>query len=50
MGRKETLGRPMLFGTTDLFLRHFGLSSLNELPRNMEELNALEPEREEEEI
>ena len=49
MGRKEALGRPMLFGTTDLFLRHFGLSSLNELPRNMEELTALEPEREEEE-
>lgn len=47
MGRKETLGRPMLFGTTDLFLRHFGLSSLNELPRNEEELNALEPDAEE---
>lgn len=48
MGRKETLGRPMLFGTTDLFLRHFGLSSLNDLPRNQEELSALEPEEEEE--
>lgn len=32
VGRKDTIGRPMLFGTTDLFLRHFGLSSISELP------------------
>ena len=32
VGCKETIGRPMLFGTTDLFLRHFGLSSISELP------------------
>ncbi|MBQ4639221.1 MAG: SMC-Scp complex subunit ScpB [Clostridia bacterium] len=32
VGRKETLGRPMLYGTTDFFLSHFGLSSLNDLP------------------
>ena len=31
-GRKEVLGRPMLFGTTDKFLRKFGLHSLDELP------------------
>lgn len=33
VGRKETLGRPILYGTTDEFLRHFCISSLNELPR-----------------
>ena len=31
-GRKETLGRPILYGTTDAFLRHFGIASLTELP------------------
>ncbi|MDR1569874.1 MAG: SMC-Scp complex subunit ScpB [Oscillospiraceae bacterium] len=31
LGRRETLGRPMEFGTTDAFLRHFGLSALSEL-------------------
>ena len=33
VGRKETLGRPILYGTTDEFLRHFCISSLDELPR-----------------
>jgi segregation and condensation protein B len=32
VGRKETLGRPLLYGTTQEFLRHFGLSHLSELP------------------
>lgn len=32
VGRKETLGRPILYGTTDAFLRHFCISSLAELP------------------
>ncbi len=32
LGRKNVLGRPMLFGTTDAFLRHFGLHSLSDLP------------------
>lgn len=32
VGRKETLGRPILYGTTDMFLQHFGISSLAELP------------------
>ncbi|MBQ6646755.1 MAG: SMC-Scp complex subunit ScpB [Clostridia bacterium] len=31
-GRRETLGRPILYGTTDKFLRHFGLEGLNQLP------------------
>jgi len=32
VGRKEALGRPVLYGTTDAFLAHFGLASLDELP------------------
>ena len=31
-GRKETLGRPILYATTEKFLQHFGIESLNELP------------------
>ncbi len=33
-GRKDTLGRPILYGTTDKFLRHFGLEGLNQLPED----------------
>ena len=33
IGRKETPGRPFLYGTTDEFLRHFGLKSLEDLPK-----------------
>ena len=32
LGRKEVVGRPMLFGNTDAFLRRFGLHSIEELP------------------
>ena len=32
VGRKDTIGRPILFGTTDEFLSHFGLSELSDLP------------------
>jgi len=32
-GRKEVVGRPMLYGTTKEFLLHFGLKDLGELPR-----------------
>ena len=32
-GRKETAGRPILYGTTWEFLECFGLSALDELPR-----------------
>ena len=31
-GRKEAPGRPLLFGTTEQFLRSFGISSLSDLP------------------
>jgi segregation and condensation protein B len=36
VGRKEVVGRPMLYGTTKQFLLHFGLKDLAELP-NVEE-------------
>ena len=31
-GRKEALGRPSLYATSEEFLRHFGLSSTKDLP------------------
>ena len=37
MGRKQVVGRPLLYGTTREFLEYFGLASLGELPK-MEEL------------
>jgi segregation and condensation protein B len=36
-GRKETLGRPILYGTTPDFLHYFGIADLEQLP-------ALDPE------
>ena len=32
VGRKDVVGRPILYGTTEEFLRHFGIHSLDELP------------------
>lgn len=32
VGRMDTPGRPILYGTTPEFLQHFGLGSLDELP------------------
>ncbi|MFB3896910.1 MAG: SMC-Scp complex subunit ScpB, partial [bacterium] len=31
-GRKEVVGRPLLYGTTPEFLDHFGLRNLSDLP------------------
>ncbi len=31
-GRKKTLGNPMMYITSEEFLRHFGISTLEELP------------------
>lgn len=33
VGRGEGLGRPLLYGTTDRFLDHFGFRSLDDLPK-----------------
>ena len=43
VGRRETVGRPILFGTTDEFLSRFGIESLEQLPPLPE---AEEPENE----
>lgn len=40
VGRSEGLGRPLLYGTTSLFLELLGLRDVTELPR-LEELNVL---------
>ncbi len=32
VGRKDTVGKPVLFGTTDEFLKRFNISSLDDLP------------------
>ncbi|MBQ8081783.1 MAG: SMC-Scp complex subunit ScpB [Clostridia bacterium] len=37
MGRKEAVGRPILYGTTDAFLSHFGLRTLEDLPKPPDE-------------
>ncbi|MHB1315852.1 MAG: SMC-Scp complex subunit ScpB [Christensenellales bacterium] len=39
-GKKEVIGKPHLYGTTEDFLRHFGLSSLDELPRKLNATHA----------
>lgn len=33
LGRRDTIGRPILYGTTDEFLNFFGLKTLDDLPR-----------------
>jgi segregation and condensation protein B len=35
-GRAETVGRPLLYGTTKEFLKHFGLNEIVDLPRPRE--------------
>jgi segregation and condensation protein B len=35
-GRAETVGRPLLYCTTDDFLKYFGLRSINDLPKPRE--------------
>jgi segregation and condensation protein B len=39
-GRAQTVGRPLLYGTTNEFLKHFGINDLTDLPkpRELEEL------------
>ena len=38
-GRRKTPGRPVTYGTTDAFLRHFGLNEITDLP-GLQELKA----------
>lgn len=47
MGRSEGVGRPLLYGTTDTFLKSFGFESLQELPE-IEEIEGMIGSSEEE--
>ncbi len=38
IGRLDVIGKPILFGTTGEFLRHFGFTSIDELPKVKETL------------
>ena len=42
VGRKDAVGKPVLFGTTDKFLKRFQISSLDELPDYEELLNKIQ--------
>ena len=50
VGKKEVLGRPFLYGTTEKFLEHFGLKSLGELPNIQEIRNIVESSVKKEEL
>ncbi len=41
IGRKDTVGRPLLYGTTDEFLKKFQISDLSDLPNYDEVLEKL---------
>lgn len=41
VGRKDAVGRPVMFGTTDKFLKRFQISSLEELPKYEELINKI---------
>jgi segregation and condensation protein B len=45
VGRGEGLGRPLLYGTTAIFLEQFALRHLGELPRADELAVALRPQQ-----
>lgn len=42
VGRKDAVGRPIMFGTTDKFLKRFQISSLDELPDYEELINRIQ--------
>jgi len=46
VGREDSPGRPLLYGTTKTFLKHFGLSSINDLPKPREIKDLLSSEEE----
>lgn len=49
VGRLDAIGKPILFGTTEEFLRHFGVESVKELPRLTEaQIDNFKQEAEEE--
>lgn len=42
VGRKDAVGKPLLFGTTDEFLKRFDLENLNSLPNYDDLLNSIQ--------
>lgn len=49
LGRLDAPGRPILFGTSEDFLRHFGMQSLDDLPKtDSEKIKDFKEEAEEE--
>ena len=49
MGRLDAPGRPLLFGTTEEFLRRFSIQSVEDLPSlNQEQMENFKTEAEEE--
>ena len=44
IGRSELPGRPILYGVTEQFLDHFGLSSINDLPKIEKKEEEKEPQ------
>jgi len=48
-GRKKSAGRPCVYGTTRQFMEHFGLKSLDDLPK-MEDFSAMAEKKELEDI
>jgi segregation and condensation protein B len=45
VGRKDILGKPFVYGTTDEFLRYFGINKLSDLPK-LSEIKEFFPESE----
>ena len=58
VGRSQAIGRPILYGTTDAFLKNFGFTSLKDLPEiedietaiNAEDAEIYEEERTDDQI
>ena len=53
VGRKDAVGKPYLFGTTETFLKKFNLKDISELPNYddlMEKLKEFESEEEQNEV
>ena len=50
VGRKDAVGKPFMFGTTDEFLKRFNLTSINDLPKYEDLLERIKIIREETEV
>jgi segregation and condensation protein B len=44
VGRNETVGRPLLYGTTEDFLKYFGLNKISDLPKPREIMELMQDE------